>query len=214
MAYLQQIEIDWNTWKTVKATLSGATVYYLQNDLQYVPFVIEEGTSPIVAQSMYYVNINRDPSAVKGPAAPLASGAKDSAHIQDIVYTANVYGVSGVTVEYVNDASAVGKEYVTVVGNAITVHIVSGSSTAQQVQAAVSSWNAYTGLASYNSAASAALVSAVIDAGKEGNPQVTQASTPLAGGAAAVTVLYDWETNYKGSATKVASFSEGVALDV
>jgi hypothetical protein len=58
------------------------------------------------------------------------------------------------------------------------------------------------------------LVAAVIDAGTEAHPQVVAAATPLAGGAAAVTVLSDWETNFMGSATKVASFSIGVALEL
>lgn len=214
MAYLQQIELDWNSWKAVKATLSSATVYYMQFDLQYVPFVIEEGTSPIVAQSLYFTNVNRDPSAVSGPYAPLTSGSKDSLHIQGVTYTANVYGASGVTIAYVNDAVALGKEYVTVSGTAVTVHIVSGQSTAQQVVAAVISWNAYTGLSQYNSAASAYLVSAVIDAGQEGLVQTVQPLTPLAGGTPAVTVLSDWETNFKGTATRVASFSQGVALEI
>lgn len=213
MSYLQEIEIDWNTFKATHTTLSSATLYYLQNDLQYVPFVVEEGTSPIVAQSIYYVNVNRDPSSVSGPYAALAAGAQASVVIQDITYKANAYGVSSITITYANDATAVGKEYVTVVGNAITVHIVSGSSTAQQVVTAVVGWNAYSGLSQYNSAASSALVSAVVT-GNSGNPQIAVASTPLTGGVAVVTVLSDWETNYKGSATQVASFSIGVAKEL
>jgi len=216
MAYLQSIEIDWNTFKTLKAG-SGlhATLYYLQNDLQYVPFIIAPNADTIPdGESIYFANVNRDPSSVSGPYAALTSGAKDSLHLQDITYTANAYGTSGITVAYVSDATVVGQEYVTVVGTAITVHIVSGQSTAQQVQAAVNGWNAYTGLSQYNSAASSYLVSAVIDAGKEGNAQTTVGATALAGGAAAVTVLSDWETNYKSSATLVASFAIGIALSV
>jgi hypothetical protein len=317
MAYLQEIELDWNTWKTTKTTLSSATVYYLQNDLQYVPFLVEEGTSPIVAQSIYFVNVNRDPSSVKGPYAALTSGIKDTLHLQDIVYTANAYGTSGITVQYVDTSTAAtgtvtvvnhlllagavltvngvaltegiqwsaatsnnatatslasaistatattlctasaagaaitvtansatfksnsislatsdathltlsgnyltggeggaGYEYVVVTGTAIVVHLTNGQSSAQQVQAAVNGWNAYSGIPNYHSAASTELVAAVIDAGKEAHPQVVAAATPLAGGAAAVTVLSDWETNFMGSATKVASFSIGVALEL
>ena len=214
MAYLQEIELDWNTWKIVKTALSSATVYYLQNDLQFVPFVISEGTSPIAAQSLYYCGVNRDPKAVSGPYAALTSGTLASAHIQHVVYTATAYGASSVTITYVNDAPAVGKESVTVAGNAITVHIVSGSSTAQQVVAAVVAWNAYTGNSQYNSAASAALVSAIIDPGFEGSAQTTQGPTALAGGTAAVTVMSDWTTNFMGSATKVSSFSIGVGLEL
>jgi hypothetical protein len=215
MAYLQEYEIDWNTFKSVHAAMPSATLYYLQNDLQYVPFVIAEGTSPIVGQALYYVNVNRDPSSVSGPYAALASGAKASAIIQDITYTANAYGTGGnsITVQYTNDATAVGKEFVTIAGNAITVHIVSGKSTAQQVVTAVVGWSAYSGLSKYNSAASTALVSAVVT-GSSGNPQTTQGPTSLTGGVAPVTVLSDWTNNYLSGATKVASFSNGVALEI
>lgn len=213
MAYLQEIELDWATFKVVHATLSAATVYYLQNDLQWVPFIVEEGTSPIQAQSIYYTNINRDPKSLSGPYAALASGTKASAVIQDITYTATAYGSSSVTVQYTNDATAQGKEYVTVAGNAITVHIVSGVSTAFQVQTAVVNWNAYSGLATYQSAAAAALVSAVVT-GNPGNPQTTQGPTGLAGGTAAVTVATDWTTNYQGTAVLTTSFSNGVGLEL
>lgn len=214
MAYLQEIEIDWKTFKHVKTVLSSSTLYYLQSDLQWTPFVITEGTSPVQAQTLYYCCINRDPKAVSGPYAPIISGTKDSAHIQNITYTATGYGTSGVTIAYVNDAPAVGRESVTVAGTAITVHIVSGQSTAQQVVAAVAGWSAYNGNASYQSQAAAYLVSAAIDAGSEGTPQVTQASTPLAGGTAAVTNYTDWTTNYLGTATLVPSFSVGVGLEL
>jgi len=215
MAYLQEIELDWNTFKVVKATLSAATVYYLQNDLQFVPFIVEEGTSPIQAQSIYYTNINRDPKSISGPYAALTSGAKASAVIQDITYTATAYGVGGnsITIQYVNDATAQGKEYVTVVGNAITVHIVSGVSTAFEVQTAAVNWNAYSGLPTYQSAAAAALVSAVVT-GNPGNPQTTQGPTALAGGTPPVTVISDWQTNYQSSAVLTTSFSNGVGLEL
>lgn len=215
MAYLQEIEMDWNTFKVVHATLSAATVYYLKNDLQYVPFIVEEGTSPIQAQSIYFCGVNRDPKAASGPYAALTSGTLASATIQgSITYTATSYGASSVTIAYVNDAPGVGKESVTVVGNAITVHIVSGSSTAQQVWAAVAAWNAYNGNSQFNSQAAAYLVSAVLVAGKEGIAQTTQAPTGLTGGTSAVTTLSDWETNYMSSATLVASFSIGVGLEL
>ena len=90
------------------------------------------------------MDVNRDPKAASGPYAALTSGTLATATIQgSIVYTATVYGSSSVTIAYVSDAPKVGEESVTVVGNAITVHIVSGSSTAQQVWAAVAAWNAY-----------------------------------------------------------------------
>lgn len=213
MSYLQEIELDWNTFKTVRATLPSSTLYFLQNDLQYVPFVISEGTTPIAAQSLYYTGVNRDPKAVSGPYAALTSGVMASAVIQGITYTATSYGTSSVTIAYVVDAPAAGKESVTVVANALTVHIHAGT-IAQQVYAAIAGWNAYTGNATYNSQASAYLVSAVILPGMEGLAQTVQAPTGLTGGTAAVTVISDWTTNFMPGATKVASFSIGVGLEL
>jgi hypothetical protein len=213
MAYLQDVEVDWNTFKVIHTTLATSTLYYLQNDLQYVPFVIQESTSPMVGQAIYYCGVNRDPKAASGPYAALTSGTLASATIQGIVYTATSYGASSVTVQYAVDAPAVGQESVTVAGNAITVHIHAGT-IAQQVLAAVSAWNAYNGNATFNSQAAAYLVSAVIQPGKEGQAQIVQSSTPLTGGTAAVTTLSDWTTNYMGSATLVASFSVGVGLEL
>lgn len=213
MAYLQEIELDWNTWKVVRASLPSSTVYYLQNDLQFVPFVISEGTTPIAAQSLYYTGVNLDPKATSGPYAALTSGTLASVVIQGITYTATSYGTSSVTISYVVDAPAIGQESVTVAGNAITVHIHAGT-IAQQVLAAVAGWNAYNGNLTFNSQASAYLVSAVILPGMEGLTQTVQASTPLAGGVAAVTVISDWTTNFMPGATLVASFSNGVGLEL
>jgi hypothetical protein len=213
MSYLQEIELDWNTFKSVKATLSSSTLYYLQNDLQYVPFCITEGSSPIQAQTLYYVSVNREPHSVSGPYAQLTTGTLASATIQGIKYTATSYGASSVTIAYVVDAPAVGKESVTVAGNAITVHIHAGTR-AQQVLAAVAGWNAYNGNPTFNSQASAYLVSAVIVTGMDGLAQTVQAPTALTGGVAAVTVLSDWQTNFMTGATKVASFSIGVGTEL
>jgi len=215
MAYLQDVEIDWNTFKVVRTTLAPSTVYYLKNDLQYVPFIIQESTSPMVGQSVYYCGVNRDPKAVSGPYAALTSGVKATVLVQSIRYTAVEYGVAGndITVTYVDDTVS-GQESVTVVGTDITVHIESGVSTAQQVQAAVVAWNAYTGLSQYNSAAAAYLVTAVITPGEEGTPQIALLTSHLAGGTAAVTVIEDWETNYMGTAVLVPSFSVGVGLEL
>ena len=213
MAYLQDVEVDWNTFKVIHATVSAATVYYLKNDLQYVPFIVQESTSPMVGQSIYYCGIGRDPKATSGPYAVLTSGTKASATIQGITYTATSYGASSVTVAYVVDAPAVGKESVTVAGNAITVHIAVGT-IAQQVYAAVAAWNAYNGNATFNSQAAAYLASAVILPGQEGLLQIVQAPTALVGGTPAVTAISDWETNYMGTATLVPSFSVGVGLEL
>ncbi len=215
MAYLQDVELDWITFKTVRTTLATSTLYYLKNDLQYVPFLIQESTSPMVGQAIYYCGVNRDPKAVSGPYAALTSGAKATVLVQSIRYTAVDYGTAGnsISITYVDDTTA-GQESVTVDGTDITVHIESGVSTAQQVYAAVVAWNAYTGLPTYNSAASAYLVTAAITPGQEATPQIALLTSNLTGGTAAVTNVTDWETNYMPGATLVASFSVGVGLEL
>lgn len=209
---VENIEIDWASWKVLQAgELSSATVFYLQNDLQYVPFLVGlNGSSPATASAVYYSPINRDPSSVN----QLSSGAKSYKVIQDITYTANIYGTAGddIAIVYADDASSVGKEYVTVSGKTITVHIVDGVSTAQQVLTAVAGWQGREGMLTY-SAASASLVSAVIT-GNSGDPQDAQASTPLENGVDAVTVISDWQNNFQGSATLVSSIANGIAAQI
>lgn len=204
MAFYQNIDLDWTTWKEVETKLTS-NVYYLQNDLQYVPFVIDT-----INTIVYFSSINRDPSSVN----QLSSGAAASKVIQDITFTANALGTAGnsITIQYVNDATGVGKEFVTVAGNAITVHIVSGQSTAQQVVTAAVAWSAYNSLINH-SAAAAALISAVVS-GASGKPQTTQGPTALTGGIATVTVISDWQTNFQGSAIQIGSFMDGVGAEV
>lgn len=105
-----------------------------------------------------------------------------------------------------------GFEYVVVTGPAIVVHITSGVSTAQQVVTAVVGWNAYNSLIS-NSAASAALVSAIVS-GASGNPQTIQGPTNLMGGVNPVTTLSDFETNVKSTATQVASIDQAIGISI
>jgi hypothetical protein len=211
MSFIQNVEVDWTNFKVLKAGhLSTNIIYYLLTDLQYVAFMVYSVGTPGSPESVYFVNINRDPSS-SGPYAALSSGVKAHVTIQDITYTANLYGTAGnsITVQYTNDATSVGQEYVTVSGTAITVHIVSGSSTAQQVLTAVAGWNAYNGQIN-KSQASAELLSAVIS-GASGNAQTTQGPTSLASGTAATTVLADWTANYLGSATLATSFANAIA---
>lgn len=207
MAFIQNIELSYGVWKTLETSpaYSGDTVYYLKTDLQYNPFFVDS-----LNYFVFYTNINRDPSA----SSQLLSGAQAHVTIQDITYTANAVGTAGnsITVTYVNDAPAVGQESVTVVGNAITVHIVSGVSTAQQVVTAVTAWSAYNGLIN-KSQASAELLSAVVS-GSTGKGQTTQGPTSLASGAAPVTVLSDFTSTYLGTATLVGSFMDGFADDL
>ncbi len=92
--------------------------------------------------------------------------------IQDITYTAAVFGTAGNsdTVAYTTGGTA-GSEVVTVVGSAVSVNIQSGVSTAAQVLAAVNS-----------SAAALAVVSASLS-GLATNVQTAPASGTLSGGA-------------------------------
>lgn len=214
MSFIQNVEISWQDFKTLKAgSLSTNTVYYLKNDLQYVPFLVYSVGTPGSPESVYYVNVNRDPSS-SGPNAVLSSGAKAHVTIQDITYTANLFGTSGnsISVQYTNDAVTTGQEYVTVSGNAITVHIVSGQSTAQQVLSAVVGWSAYNGLINRSQAA-AELLGAVVS-GNSGTPQTTQGPTSLASGAAVLTVLADWTNNYLSGATLISSFANAIAEEL
>lgn len=214
MVYVQNIEVSWTNLKALKAgSLSTNPMYVIVNDLWYTPFLVAVNMNTEAdAEVVYFEYIPRDPSQ-KGPNAALSAGSHDSVTIQDITYTANAFGSSGITIQYVNDATAPGKEHVTVNGDAISVHIVSGVSTAQQVLSAVAGWSAYNGLPSNQSASSAYLVAAIVS-GSALHPQVTQAFTPLAGGVAALTQLADFETNYLGTAVKVASFADGIAAQV
>jgi hypothetical protein len=199
------IELDYPSWLEVRTDLA-TTTYYIAYGYEYIPFVIDT-TNKIV----YSTGVQRYAPASSNV---LLSGTQASATIQDIFYQANAYGTSGnsITVQYVNDAMAVGQEYVTVLGTAITVHIVSGKSTAQQVVTAVVGWSAYNGLIN-NSQASAELVSAIVS-GNPGNSQTTQGPTSLTGGIAVVTTLSDFEANVKGTATQVASIDQGIAASV
>lgn len=97
---------------------------------------------------------------------------KASLTVQDLYYEADASGTGGnsITIEYTTGGTA-GSEVVTVVGNAISVQIASGLSTAAQIKAAIEA-----------SVAAAALVNVTIF-GDEDNPQTAPyAATNLAGG--------------------------------
>jgi hypothetical protein len=199
------IESDYPTWLEVRTDLA-TTTYYIQYDYLYIAFLVDTTNKIIYRTGVMRLKPTSD--------LVLLTGAKASAVIQDITYTANAYGTAGnsITITYVSDATSVGKEFVTVLGTAITVHIVSGQSTAQQVVTAVEGWNAYNSLKS-NAAASAALVSAVVS-GNSGNAQTTQGPTSLTGGIAPVTTLSDFEANVKGTATQVNSINDGISIAI
>lgn len=109
-----------------------------------------------------------------------STAVKASLIVQDLTYTAVAFGTSGnsITIRYLGDGTG-GAETVSVVGNAITVHMEDGASTATQIRAAVIA-----------SVAASALVTVAVS-GTGSNAQAAAAATPLAGGigdAAAVTI--------------------------
>lgn len=108
--------------------------------------------------------------------AQALTGAAQAASvvIQDLTYTSVVLSANGnlITIAYTAGGTA-GAEVVTVVGQAISVQIESGVSTATQVKAAIDGFPA-----------AAALVTVAIS-GVGGDPQVTAAAVNLSGGLAA-----------------------------
>lgn len=100
------------------------------------------------------------------------SGVAASLIVQDLTYTAVTRGTAGnsITIAYTAGGTA-GAEVVTVVGNAISVQIANGTSTANQIHSAVIA-----------SGAATALISCTVS-GTGTNTQVTAAATPLASGA-------------------------------
>jgi hypothetical protein len=119
--------------------------------------------------------------------------------IQDLTYTSVLVGTSGnlVTIAYTGSGTA-GAEVVTVTGNAISVKIQSGVSTATQVLAAINA-----------SAAATALVSAVIS-GTGSNAQTTVSATALTGGTATVMVVDSTPDSLRGEALYTNANQEGI----
>lgn len=98
--------------------------------------------------------------------------------MQDILYQAFLPGASGnnVSIRYTSGGTA-GSEIVSVIGNAVTVQIQSGVSTANQIITAVHA----------SSPAMALLATVAVASGHSGSTaQVTQSATFLAGGANAI----------------------------
>lgn len=108
-------------------------------------------------------------------------GVKAQLAVQDITYVARQAGLAGnsITIAYTAGGTA-GSEVVSVVGNAISVQIEDGVSTATQVLAAINA-----------SAVAQALISASIT-GTAGDAQVAAAAAPLAGGADVVALDADF----------------------
>ncbi len=100
------------------------------------------------------------------------AGVKASVKIQDILYTAKDEGEDGsdITITYVNDGTG-GAETVGVSGSAITVHMQTGVSTADNIRDAIEA-----------SGPADALVDLTVDSGDESDVQSAASSTPLTGG--------------------------------
>lgn len=111
--------------------------------------------------------------------------------IQDITYTAVAEGTAGevITIEYVDGATA-GAEVVTVTGNAISIEIEDGVSTATQVKAA------------YDAEAEAVALATAAITGTAGDAQVEAAEAPLDGG---VNGVASTDMNGLASATKTGT---------
>ena len=131
----------------------------------------------LVLQDLTYTAQTAGPSGNSITVSYTTGAAPTSATLtlQDITYTAVTPGTSGnsITVSYTTGGVA-GSEVVSVIGDAISVQIQNGVSTATQVLAAINA-----------SAPATALVSGAIT-GTGSNPQTAPASGSLSGGAAAV----------------------------
>ncbi len=117
-----------------------------------------------------------------GADATIATAAvAASVKVQDILYTAKTAGVAGndIAIIYL-DTNTAGAASSSAAGSVITVSIESGVTTAATIATAVGS-----------DTASNALVATAVDVGDESDPQVTQGSTPLVDGAAAILAVSD-----------------------
>lgn len=119
--------------------------------------------------------------------------------VQDITYTSIYVGLTGnlVSVAYTGGAVA-GSEVVTVSGNAITVQIDSGVSTAEQVLAAIN-----------GSPLALALVSAAIT-GVSTNAQVIASAVNLSGGTTSVSVVDSLPDSLRGAALYTNQTQQGI----
>lgn len=139
----------------------------LSDDLELADYLVDaQGEAWTVLISDDFVDADLEEVVVPAVAA--------SRKIQDILYTAKTPGTGGnaITIAYANTNTG-GAATASVVGNAITVSIESGVTMASAIAVAIAA-----------SGAANALVSTVVDAGDETDPQVTAASANLQGGTA------------------------------
>lgn len=108
----------------------------------------------------------------------VSTAVKASLVVQDLTYTAVLFGTSGnsITIRNLGDGTA-GAETVSVVSNAITIHMEDGVSTATQIRTAVLA-----------SAPALALISVAIS-GTGSNAQTATSATPLASGAGSTSLI-------------------------
>ncbi len=176
------IEEQWHITCTADDTSSLNNKYFIIRDFDDNKHhvwlnVNSAGADPAPANSTgHEIAVPEDASAatIAAAIATTIGGAYASKKIQDITYTAVNAGVGGnsITIDY-NDTVSAGSEAVTVVGNAITVAMDDGNSTAAQI------------LTAFNASAPALLlVTPVVDSGDEGDVQAAFGSAlPLLGGA-------------------------------
>lgn len=189
-----EIEEQWHVQCSPDVSLSLQNKYFFIYNLDGDKFhvwlnVNGAGTDPAPSGSTgieVAVATNASASDIAAAIAAKLGGAYASLKIQDITYTAVNPGTGGnsITINY-NDTVSAGSEAVTVVGNAITIDMEDGASTAQQIADAIDA-----------SAPALALISYAIDSGDEADVQSAfGAAVNLAGGQAAG----DWESSDMGS---------------
>ena len=160
----------------------GSYTITFKEAAKIAPFVT--GIVPITSGAMMAVSASTVSSITIAAASNV--GTKASKVFQDITYTARMPGVAGnsITIAYTAGATA-GSEVVSVIGNAISVQIETGVSTATQVHAAVEA-----------NAEAMVLVAAAIT-GTAGTAQVTATALPLLLGTNVVAMDADFNVQWQ-----------------
>lgn len=147
-------------------------------------------------------------SSAFSDAEVLGSGAIPDAvaaslKLQDILYTAVTPGTGGnsITITY-GDTVTAGSEAASVVGNAITVAIEDGVSTAEDIAAAIVA-----------SGPASALVTALVDVGDENDPQAAVTATSLSGGVATSTATQELDLGAWKGVVGVSSVDDSFLAD-
>jgi hypothetical protein len=167
------------------------------NSLQIQALEPVPGTpASLVIQDLTYTALAQDASgnAITIEYANFTPAVKATATIQNLVWQYRTAGTTGNTssVQYVNDGTA-GSETCALVGQALTVHIQSGVTTAAQIQAAVVA----------NGPVNAAFQATLTGGSTGAETQVTNAQVFLSGGAAAIGDAGNEVVQVTGNAIKV-----------